>query len=60
MTLSIEALKPTPWLSAELSPTLKNMVPEMRAIRKVRQKVERAKAVFGIILDCPLTTASPK
>jgi len=39
-------------LAAELSLTEKNNEPEMKAIRKVRQKVRRAKAVFAMILDC--------
>jgi len=47
-------------LAAELLLILKNALPEIKAIRKVRQKRERAKAVFAMSLDCTLTTASPK
>ena len=39
-------------LSAELSLTLKNAEPAMKAARKVRQKMERGKTVFAMSLDC--------
>jgi len=37
-------------LSAELLLTVKNALPEIKAIRKARQKVERAKRLFRMTL----------
>jgi len=39
-----------------LSLTIKNNEPEVKATRKVRQKTERAKALFVMILDRFVTT----
>jgi len=51
MVLSSAEVGPDPPLSALLSPTLKNAEPAMKATRKVRQKVDRAKAIFKITVD---------